>query len=66
MAKEMHVTTVKVLKFVQKFFRKGEILSYDRIGEGVRISRECARRHANILAKKRLLSIKGGHIVAVK
>lgn len=62
----MNPTTAKVLKFVQKFFSKGSVLAYERIGAGVGISRETARLHVLKLAKKRLLSVKGGHIVGVK
>jgi len=66
MTKEMHPSTVKVLKFIQKFFRDGEVLAYDRIGEGVGLSHETARQHVLRLAKKRLVSVKGGHISRVK
>jgi len=51
---------------IVKNFRKGEVLSYESIGKKLKASRECARRHAHILASKRLVSIKGGHIVGVK
>lgn len=66
MKKEMHPSTAKVLKFVQKFFRDGEVLAYDRIGTGVSLSRETTRQHVLKLAKSRLLKVKGGHIVGVK
>jgi len=66
MTKEMHPSTVKVLKFIQKFFCDGEVLAYDRIGEGVGLSRETVRQHVLKLAKKRLVSVKGGHISRVK
>lgn len=66
MKKEMHSSTAKVLKFVKKFFVKGEVLSYDRIGRGVGLSRETTRQHVLKLAKKRLVSIKAGHIVGAK
>ena len=66
MAKEMHQSTEKVYKFIKKFFHKGEVLAYDRIGAGVGLSRETVRQHVLKLGKKRLVSVKGGHIVGVK
>lgn len=66
MKKEMHPSTARVLKFVQKFFVKGEVLAYDRIGKGVGLSRETTRQHVLKLAKSRLISLKDGHIVRVK
>lgn len=62
----MHPSTAKVLKFIQKFFCDGEVLAYDRIGEGVNLSHETVRQHVLKLAKSRLLTVKGGHITRVK
>lgn len=62
----MHPSTEKVLKFIKKFFRQGEVLAYDRIGEGVGLSRETVRQHVLKLHKKRLVSVKGGHITGFK
>ena len=66
MAKEMHPSTVKVHKFILKFFKPGEVLAYDRIGQGVGLSRETVRQHVLKLHKKRLVGVKGGHITSVK
>lgn len=65
-SKEMHPTTAKVLKFVKKFFSVGDVLSYSRIAKGTGIATETARQHVLKLAKRRLVSLKAGHIVKVK
>jgi len=66
MTKEMHPSTEKVLKFIKKFFKEGEVLAYGRIGVGIKLSRETVRQHVLKLAKKRLLTVKNGHITRVK
>ena len=66
MAKPLSETTEKVYRVIKKRFVKGNVLAYDLIGDEVGISRETARQHALKLQKKRLVSIKSGHIVGVK
>lgn len=66
MKKEMHPNTVKVHEAIKKMFKPGKELSYRAVGEKVGIAGETARKHAGVLAKKRLVSIKGGKISGVK
>lgn len=66
MAKALAPITERVLQVIRKRLKKGVVLAYDAIGDEAGVSRETARRHAGLLAKKRLVSIKGGHIVSVK
>lgn len=64
--KALHPTTEKVLQVIRKRFKKGVVLAYDAVGDEAGISRETARQHSLKLQKKRLVSIKAGHIVGVK
>ena len=66
MKKAMHPTTQEVYAVIKKRFKKGVVLSYALVGDEVGVHAETARQHAIKLQKKRLVSIKAGHIVGVK
>ena len=66
MAKPLSATTEKVYRVIKKRFVKGQVLPYALIGDEVGVHGETARQHALKLQKKRLVSIRAGHVVGVK
>ena len=62
----MHQTTADVYAVIKKRLKKGYVLPYALIGDEVGVHGETARQHALKLQKRRLVSIKNGHLVGVK